>query len=267
MLKGLLQGLARRVSPQPRSEDAAAAGQRVDEALQRYHGGDAVAAEALCHAALALDQRQALAWSLLARIALDRDQLERALECYAPILALDPLDPEYLVDAGELNRRAGQFDRAVDLSTRALAQRPRDSRAWRVRRRALEKLGRMDDALDCLRHEIELDPGNIVTHNDLLFMLNRSGTTSAEHALAEHRAWAAAHADVFTADAPAANNSPEPTRVLRIGYVSADFREHAVVYFVEPVLQYHDRTRYLVYCYFNWERSDEATHRLRQLAD
>ena len=269
MLKDLMQALLRRSgggAAEPACADSTAE-QRVDQALQRYQCGDAAAAKALCRAALALDQSQARAWSLLARIALEEDQLALALECYIPILAMHPDDPEYLVDAGELNRRAGHLSRAVELSERALALQPRDGRAWRVRRRALEKLGRLDEALDCLRHEMKLDPGNIVTHNDLLFMLNRSGATSAEQALAEHRAWAAAHADAFTAAARTAGNSAEPERVLRVGYISADFREHAVAYFVEPVLQFHDRTRFQVSCYFNWERSDAVTDRLRHLAD
>ncbi len=73
MLKGLLHVLARRVSARSWSENTVAAEQRVAEALQRYQGGDAAAADALCRAALALDQRQARAWSLLARIALELD--------------------------------------------------------------------------------------------------------------------------------------------------------------------------------------------------
>ncbi len=268
MLKGLLQMLARRTSSaRPHTEDTAAAGRGADKAVKLYQSGDQTAAEALCRAALAMDPRQARAWSVLARIALDDKQPERALECYAHILELHPDDPEYLVDAGEVNRRVGHLNRALQLTAHALGLQPQDSRAWRVRRMALEELGRLREAVDCLQHEVQIEPGNIVAHSDLLFLLNRAGVADAPQVLAEHRAWAAAHADQLTLAASTATNSPQPERTLRIGYVSADFRRHAVAYFIEPALRLHDRTRHQVFCYFNWERSDEMTQRLRGLAD
>jgi Tfp pilus assembly protein PilF len=87
MLKRVLQVLKQRLPRLHGDDDAAASARRVEEALEHYRSGDATAAGALCRAALALDRRQARAWSLLARIALDDNRLERALECYAPILA------------------------------------------------------------------------------------------------------------------------------------------------------------------------------------
>jgi len=266
MLTRLLRVLARGNPADARAADAAAAGQRVREAAKRYQSGDAAAAAALCRAALALDPRQAEAWSLLARLALGDSQLERALECYAQVLAIDPDAPDYLVDAGEVNRRAGHVSRALELSERALALRPDDSRAWRVRHSALEELGRPGEAVECLRRVVELEPGDVVAHSDLLFLLNRSGVASAAQVLAEHRAWAGAHADQLAPAVSAFANPPQPERVLRIGYVSADFRDHAVAYFIEPVLRQHDPTRCEVYCYFSWPHADTVTQRLRPLA-
>ena len=265
MLKGLLHALSR--LPMGAPEQAGIAIRHAQEALARYQAGDAVAAEALCREALALDARQTLAWSLLARIAFEAERLEDALRCYEHILELQPDDVEYLVDAGEVSRRAGQLGRAVELAERALALPGRDARAWRVRRRALDDLGRVEEAADCLRQEIELDPSDAATHNMLLFMLNRSWTGSGQQLLAEHRAWAARHADPLSAAARPAGNSPEPERRLRVGYVSADFRDHAVAHFIEPILRSHDRSHCQVYCYFNWKRADDVTQRLRQLTD
>jgi predicted O-linked N-acetylglucosamine transferase (SPINDLY family) len=58
----------------------------------------------------------------------------------------------------------------------------------------------------------------------------------------------------------------EPTR-LRIGYLSADFREHSVACFIEPLLACHDRTRFTVVCYCLNEKHDATTARLRTYAD
>jgi predicted O-linked N-acetylglucosamine transferase (SPINDLY family) len=56
-------------------------------------------------------------------------------------------------------------------------------------------------------------------------------------------------------------------RRLRIGYVSPDFRRHSVSYFIEPILEAHDRSQFEVFCYADELHSDEVTRRLRGLAD
>ena len=267
MLKGLLQALKRRSSREPAAENAAAAAPHVDQALERYRGGDKAAAQALCRAALALDQSQIQAWSLLARIALDDQQPERALECYAHILAIHPDDPEYLIYAGEINRRAGCLARALELSERALTLRPQDSRAWQVRGSALEELDRLVEALECLRHALELKPADIDTHSSLLFLLSRADLLPPQEVTAEFRRWGELHADPLSVAAEPHANPPEPDRLLRIGYVSADFRRHAMAYFTEPFLAHHDRRTVRVYCYSNCARPDDVTQHLRGLAD
>ena len=39
-----------------------------------------------------------------------------------------------------------------------------------------------------------------------------------------------------------------PGKKLRIGYLSPDFREHAVASFLEPLLKYYDDKRFSIYC-------------------
>ena len=56
-------------------------------------------------------------------------------------------------------------------------------------------------------------------------------------------------------------------RRLRIGYVSADFREHPVVSFLEPILAAHDRHRFEIVCYANVPQPDATTRRLQGHAD
>ncbi len=51
-------------------------------------------------------------------------------------------------------------------------------------------------------------------------------------------------------------------RKLRIGYISPDFREHAVSYFLTPLLRHFDGERFMVFCYATG-RSDAVTDRLR----
>ena len=51
-------------------------------------------------------------------------------------------------------------------------------------------------------------------------------------------------------------------RKLRIGYISPDFREHAVSYFIPPLLRHFDGEHFMVFCYA-LGRSDAVTERFR----
>jgi predicted O-linked N-acetylglucosamine transferase (SPINDLY family) len=57
----------------------------------------------------------------------------------------------------------------------------------------------------------------------------------------------------------------DPARKLRVGYVSADFRQHAVASFIEPIIAAHDRTQVSVTCYSDG-MPDAVTARLREVA-
>ncbi|MFH1604902.1 MAG: hypothetical protein ABIH03_13445, partial [Pseudomonadota bacterium] len=82
----------------------------------------------------------------------------------------------------------------------------------------------------------------------------------------EYRRWAELHADPLTRAAEAHANSPEPERPLRVGYVSADFRRHALSYFAEPFLARQDPRAWRIFCYSSCARPDEVTQKLRGLA-
>jgi predicted O-linked N-acetylglucosamine transferase (SPINDLY family) len=53
-------------------------------------------------------------------------------------------------------------------------------------------------------------------------------------------------------------------RKLKIGYVSPDFRSHAVASFIEPVLAHHDQERFEIFAYYNHGQNDMVTQRLRK---
>jgi predicted O-linked N-acetylglucosamine transferase (SPINDLY family) len=62
------------------------------------------------------------------------------------------------------------------------------------------------------------------------------------------------------------DNSASVDRPLRIGYVSGDFRNHAVAWFMTPVLEQHDRQKFHVYCYSNFHKVDSTTTMLQHYA-
>jgi hypothetical protein len=62
-------------------------------------------------------------------------------------------------------------------------------------------------------------------------------------------------------------NDRDPARPLRVGYLSADFRDHPIARFFFPLLVAHDRACVAVYCYSDVPSPDRQTERLRARAD
>ena len=62
-------------------------------------------------------------------------------------------------------------------------------------------------------------------------------------------------------------NDADPGRRIKVGYVSADFRDHAVAYFIEPVLAHHAHDKFEIFCYYNHIRTDAVTKRLQGYVD
>ena len=58
---------------------------------------------------------------------------------------------------------------------------------------------------------------------------------------------------------------PRGDRPLRVGYVSPDFRNHAVAFFFEPLLHNHDEKLVTPVLYSNTKRQDEVTERIRDV--
>lgn len=62
-------------------------------------------------------------------------------------------------------------------------------------------------------------------------------------------------------------NDRDPNRRLRVGYVSRDFGNHSVAYFLEPLLAAHDHHAYEIFGYCNLQRPDDMTEKLQALCD
>lgn len=154
------------------------------------------------------------------------------------------------------------FDAAIAHSRQALASKPDCAVSYYNIGNAQKEQGRHDEAIASFEQALKLDPGFADAHGNILFCMNYVEGYDAQRIFACHIEWAERHAARYIT-AASHSNDRDPLRTLRIGYVSADFREHPVGFFLEGVLQYHSAANCGIYCYFNSTQEDAVTARLR----
>ncbi len=194
-------------------------------------------------------------------------QLLAAIRCYEEALRLDPKLAITWNNLASVLRDAGRRDEAIDCSRRAIELAPDFAEAHSTLAVSLQYLGRTGEALAHHRRAMALKPSDASLHSNVLYLLNYLPGVEPAAIFAEHRAWGQRHADPLTRAAAPHPNERSPRRRLKVGYVSPHFREHAVNFFVEPILAAHDHEQFEVFCYSDVVRPDQATARLRGLAD
>ena len=124
----------------------------------------------------------------------------------------------------------------------------------------------MIDAIAQFEHALTVKPDFVAAHSNLLFCLMYDERVSVEQLFAAHRRWDRSHGCGSQGRTTYASDRSGDRR-LKIGYVSADFRQHSVAWFLEPLIQSHDRKVVEIFCYAEVRRPDEVTERFRSLAD
>jgi predicted O-linked N-acetylglucosamine transferase (SPINDLY family) len=126
----------------------------------------------------------------------------------------------------------------------------------------LFRLGRGDEGVAAFGRALAREPGSRQLQTARLFCLNLTEAMGAEELAAEHRKWGAT-VEQRIAPLPRRMIAQRP-RKLAIGYVSPDLRDHAVSYFVVPLLEHRDRENFKHVVFDTSPREeDSVTARLR----
>lgn len=235
---------------------------RLEEALSSYER------------AVLLQPRYADAHANLGSLLLNLGRLARALECLSRALQLSPRDPKILLNRGNVLRRMNRKADALASYERALESDPRFAQALCGRAQVLVDLARFEEAAECLRELLRIDPAYPLATGMLLqcrlhlcdwgdheqlaarvinaveqgepatapfWFLALSACARLQLLCA--RSFAREHTPAIATES---RRRPAPREKLRIGYLSADFRDHPVARLMAGVFEAHDRERFVV---------------------
>jgi protein O-GlcNAc transferase len=234
--------------------------------VQLYGEGNLAAAQAAAEEVLQYDPGQHRAWNVLGAIAAAGEKNRLAAQHFERAVALQPDNADYLNNCGEAYRRDRKFDEAMANCRAAIAINPRHAGAHYNLALCLHAIGDVGESWNAYTNALKLRPDFRIARSGFLFLLCHHPNIDAETVFAEHRRWGELHAGGITPMSLPPRSNPGLDGKLRVGYVSADFRRHALSCFIEPLLAHHDRSRFDVFCYSNNRKTDEMTDRLRAYA-
>jgi predicted O-linked N-acetylglucosamine transferase (SPINDLY family) len=192
---------------------------------------------------------------------------DEAAHCYEASIELDPGYAEAYNNLGLVRARQDRLADADALYRKAIELVPEYAEPHTNRGNLRKDCGELDAAIGCYRRAIELRPDLSALHSNLLLALHYHPGYSPADLLREHRAWADRHVAPLVATRRPHDNDPDRERRLRIGYVSADFREHSLARFILPLFREHDRRCVEVLAYSDVTAPDPVTALVRNHVD
>lgn len=165
---------------------------------------------------------------------------------------------------GLVYSRIAHWKPAIGALETALQLDPNDNQAKQLLSLALFSVGQKEQACQLIDQVCSYKGANSAQWM-LRAYLHAHTSSDPMHALQVARDWGKRFADPLTRKAkPLKVQDRNPRKKLKIGYVTADFREHSVAFFMQPVLQHHNPDHVEIHVYFNgyW---DHITPQMRVL--
>ncbi|MPT05111.1 MAG: glycosyltransferase [Delftia sp.] len=198
------------------------------------------------------------------RAMVDRAQFLEALSDLAQLVAREPRNSKVWLHIGFVYVRMSIWPQAMEALQMALEIEPRMPNAQRLLALALFSTGRRQEACDLIddacRHA-----KNENTHWMTRAYIHSHTSSDPLKSLEVARDWGRRFADPLTRNAkPFPPRDRNPRKKLKVGYVTADFRQHSVAFFMRPVLEHHNPDNVEIHVYSSG-RPDAMTAKLRAL--
>jgi predicted O-linked N-acetylglucosamine transferase (SPINDLY family) len=190
-------------------------------------------------------------------------RLDEAEISYRQALQINPDIFEAHSNLGLILKDRGRLDEAEASLRRALQIKPDYAEAYSNLGSLLKDLGRLDEAEASYRRALQIKPDFSDAHSNLIFTLDMKADVDTASLQEERKRWDAAHAAHLFQQRTHSNN-PDSERRLRIGYVSADFREHSAAYVFGAMLVNFDPHQFEVFAYSNSIKEDALTRHFQQ---
>ena len=221
----------------------------------------------LFHRAVSLKPDFPEAYNNLGTAYAQKNLLDEAIAFYRNALQYNPEYAHAYYNLGNALKQQGKLQDAIESYFASLKINPHSAMTLNNLGTLLKDMGHLREAADCLKNAISIDPGCSYFHSNFLFLLHYDPLYTAESIFSEHLIFGHKFEQPLQDTMQTLSKKLKSDDHLQIGYVSPDFKNHSVAFFLEPVLAGHNRDKVEVYCYSDVPTEDEVTQRMKGYAD
>ena len=198
---------------------------------------------------------------------LDQGRLEAAETALRRALELQPHCAEAHYNLGNALREQGRPDEAVTAYRRAIELKPDYPDPHRNLAHTHRSQGRLDEAVAAIRGAGEYSWSDAGMQSNLILTLHYVPGLDPRVIEEEQARWNRRFSDPLKPFIQPHLNDRHPERRLRIGYVSADLRDHTLGRNLLPLFRHHDHQNFENISYSGATHPDQVTNEFRTHSD
>jgi predicted O-linked N-acetylglucosamine transferase (SPINDLY family) len=172
-------------------------------------------------------------------------------------IKLDPQNTNSLSNLAGLCLEIGIFSPALELLNGIIQDTPSNIPALLNKAKLLKDVGRVENGVDLFEQVIELNSGQKISYvgcvdptwGNYLYALLFAPSSTPEKILDRHLAWGTKISKQFPVRFKHRPETHAKRAKLRVGYMSADLRQHSVTAFIGAVFKHHDPAQFEIFAY------------------
>ena len=209
--------------------------------------------------AVSLKDNFAEAYFNLGVLYYNQDKHDLSFDAYKKAIAINPSYKDAYINTAKIMYDKDMYEQAAKLYVEVLKLNPKCQVALSNIAGIFLKQGDIKSSIYYYKKALSIKPDMAALHSNYLFCINYDHEISSEKLFIEHIEYGKIHNKLTENNIKYYNNFVSNKR-LKVGYVSSDFSDHPVAYFIEPVLKNHNKSIIEPICYSNVSKPDNITN-------
>jgi predicted O-linked N-acetylglucosamine transferase (SPINDLY family) len=187
---------------------------------------------------------------------------EQALASYDKAIAINPEHVDAWYNRGIALTELKLYKKSLASYDRAIGINPQFANAWCNRGIVLCSICQFQLAEASFREAIRIEPDNLTIRSSWLFNLNYFESLNPADILEEACIYGRKASNKIALKFTEWRHQTEASK-LRVGFVSGDFSNHPVGFFIEGLIEHLDLSQFEIYAFPTQPRTDDLTDRIR----
>lgn len=187
----------------------------------------------------------------------DLGYFNSAIQYYNELLQINPQHKDALFDISAVLFHSGKWRDAIEISDTLVLIDPSYRNICMHTGNALSMMGKWKEAIERYKKHISLNKENPLAWSDMLLSMNYVQLHQKDRFSVYKELW-------DSIEPPPSPPVPPINNTINVGYVSSDFRNHAVAYFTKGALTLHNPEKVIPYFYHNSFVEDHITQIFKQ---